>query len=74
MELLASYSNTSPQVVELFNRVRDVVRQVYGGPARPHPGKPRRLADGMIPYTCNEVRRLLATLVLADDRGKRSFT
>jgi hypothetical protein len=25
----------------------------------------------MIPYTCNEIRRLLATLVLVHDRGKR---
>jgi hypothetical protein len=30
VELLASYSNTAPQVVELFNRVNDLVGQAFG--------------------------------------------
>ncbi len=38
---------------------------------RPRPGKPHRLAGGLIPHTCNEIRRLLATTVLRVDRGLR---
>jgi len=32
-------------------------------------GKPHRLDGGLIPYTCNEIHKLLATAVLAHDRG-----
>ena len=46
---------------------RSVPRCCPGAPA----GKRHRLADGMIPYTCNEIRRLPATAVLLPERGKR---
>ena len=34
-------------------------------------GKPRRLDGGLIPYTCNEIHKLLATAGLTHDRGIR---
>ena len=32
-------------------------------------GKPHRLDHGLIPYTCNEIHKLLATAILRLDRG-----
>ena len=46
---------------------RSAPRRRPGAPA----GKRHRLADGMIPNTCNEIRRLPATAVLLPERGKR---
>lgn len=48
-------------------------RRVPGRDARVSAGKPHRLDGGPIPYTCNEIHKLLATAVLCLDRGI-SFT
>ena len=51
---------------------RNLVHARRGVPRRrprPPPGKPHRLAGGLIPHTCNEIRRLLAITVLCLDRG-----
>jgi hypothetical protein len=49
----------------------DARRRVPGRDARLPAGKPHRLDGWLIPYTCNEIHKLLATAVLRLDRGIR---
>ena len=67
VELLAMLNSTTVSA-RVATRARIVLWRAEGWP-RPPPGKPHRLAGGLIPHTCNEIRRLLAITVLCLDRG-----